>query len=59
MVSTQLASPEDETRPTEFSVGLEADGVNITDVPEDKTRPTKFSVGLKADGANTTGVPRR
>ncbi|MQL93810.1 hypothetical protein Taro_026459, partial [Colocasia esculenta] len=28
-----IPTPEDETRPTKSFVGLEADGVNITDVP--------------------------
>ncbi|MQM18970.1 hypothetical protein Taro_051970 [Colocasia esculenta] len=33
MASTQLASPEYETRPTRLFVGLEADDVNTTGVP--------------------------
>ncbi|MQM04906.1 hypothetical protein Taro_037701 [Colocasia esculenta] len=56
-------SPDDETRPTEFPVGLEADGVNTNDVlklmastqlvsPEYETRPTKLFVGLEVDGVN-------
>ncbi|MQL99468.1 hypothetical protein Taro_032194 [Colocasia esculenta] len=69
MASIQLTSPEYETRPTEFPVGLEAVDVDTTDVlklmastrltsPEDETRPTKSFVGLEADGVNTTGVSR-
>ncbi|MQL82681.1 hypothetical protein Taro_015165, partial [Colocasia esculenta] len=62
-------SPDDETRPTESSVGLQADGVNTIGVlklmastqptsPDDETRSTEFPVDLEADGVDTTDVPR-
>ncbi|MQL76768.1 hypothetical protein Taro_009183 [Colocasia esculenta] len=62
MASTQLASPEYETRPTELFVGLEVDGVNMITSPEDETWSTKSFVGLKIEmpvGPTWIALPSR
>ncbi|MQM23852.1 hypothetical protein Taro_056922 [Colocasia esculenta] len=48
MASTQLSSPEYETRPTKLFVGLEVDGVNMITSSEDETWLTKSFAGHEA-----------